>query len=88
MGTFYFQNFPFVFDQLLASKGLLKTTSKPKLATDEAGNFRVAVEMFDEMKSGGSYPSPVCFSRPSDKTNFNPNGFSDHFPISVFLEEW
>jgi hypothetical protein len=39
------------------------------------------------MKSGGDYPSPVLFSRPAEKSNFNPKGFSDHYPISVFLEE-
>ncbi len=87
MGTFYFENFPYIFDQFLASKGLLKNSSKIKLVNDEAGNYKVAIEIYDEMKSGGDYPSPIFFSRPSEKSSFNPEGFSDHYPISVILEE-
>ncbi len=86
MGTFYYVNFPFLFDQFLASKGLLKSSSKIKII-NESGNYQVAIEIFDEMKSGGDYPSPVIFGRPAEKNSFNPNGFSDHYPISVMLEE-
>jgi len=85
-GTFYYDNFPLMFDQFLTSKGLLKSTAKIKIVND-SGNYQVAIEMYDEMKSGGAYPSPIFFSRPSEQSSYNPNGFSDHYPISVVLEE-
>ena len=33
------------------------------------------------------YLSPRKFGRPSQKVSYDPNGFSDHFPISLVLEE-
>jgi hypothetical protein len=34
----------------------------------------------------GEYKAPIKFGRPSNNS-LNENGFSDHLPISVMLEE-
>ncbi len=86
-GTYYYNNFPFVFDQIMLSKSLVKTTGKIKVRKDNNGNYPVQVEMIPEMVSGGRYPTPVAFGRPSKKSTFNPDGYSDHFPVSVVIEE-
>jgi hypothetical protein len=39
---------------------------------------------FTEMVSGGDYPDPIRFGREDDA---NQNGFSDHYPISVVIDE-
>jgi len=72
---------PLMFDHLLASKGLIKSTSKFKVKKDSA-----MVENYPEM-AYGSYKSPKRFGRPSNKNSYNPDGYSDHFPISVIIEE-
>ncbi len=79
-GSHYFDNFANVLDQFCISRGLLTG----------AGGFRVAdgsvrVEMPAPMVSGGDYPSPIRFGRPS--AGLNPDGFSDHYPISLVLQE-
>ncbi len=79
-GTYYYSG-PYVFDQLLASRGLLLSTSRLKI---EKNSTRV--ESFKEM-AYGSYSAPRRFGRPSKKSSYDSNGYSDHFPISVILEE-
>lgn len=78
-GTLYYNNQPNVLDQVWVSKGIYKDNAKLKLKT--------AVRLFipAEMISGG-YPDPIAFKRPSSK-NYNPNGYSDHFPICFEIEE-
>ncbi|MDX1918446.1 MAG: hypothetical protein SFT81_04835 [Candidatus Caenarcaniphilales bacterium] len=80
IGTLYFQNFPNVLDQFLLSKGLLSGQGAFRCLEDS-----VQIEIFEEMKSGGIYPAPIKFGRPSEK-GFNPRGFSDHYPVSLQLE--
>jgi len=87
MGTYYYNNFPYVFDQFLASKELIKSTGKIKIAKGNNPEYLVRVEMFPEMIGSGRYPSPISFGRPSRKSSFDPEGFSDHYPISVVIEE-
>ena len=43
----------------------------------------VASEVNDRVK----YPRPIRFGRPSVASSFNENGFSDHFPVSIILQE-
>jgi hypothetical protein len=81
LGTYYFDNFPLIFDQFLASRGLL----------NGGGGFHVRPEsteilMFPEMRATGTYPVPRRFSRPSE-SGFNPDGYSDHYPIGVRVSE-
>jgi predicted extracellular nuclease len=79
--SYYHQGFPFMFDQFLASKGMLKSTSQLKVQIESA-----SVNNFDIMTTG-SYKVPRRFGRPSKKSSYDEKGFSDHFPISVILEE-
>ena len=79
-GTHYFDNFPNVLDQFWVSRGIVNGRSGFSV---EEGS--VKIEMFDPMVSRGSYPVPVRFGRPSD--NMNRDGFSDHYPVSVMLQE-
>ncbi len=82
IGTHYFDNIPGLIDQFMGSKGLILSDSKLKVKDGS-----VKIEMFPEMNSGGSYPSPIRFSRPSSSRTYNPDGFSDHYPISLLLKE-
>lgn len=86
-GTFYFDNSPMMIDQFMVSKEMIKATGKFRVAQDDAGEYMVRIEMFDEMISGGRYPNPIPFSRPAEKSRYNPNGFSDHYPISIVIGE-
>jgi len=80
LGTFYYDNLPNMLDQFLVSKGFLKNNAPIQC---KAGSAKI--EAFPEMISGGDYPDPIPFGRPSD--NLNVSGFSDHYPISVVLQE-
>jgi endonuclease/exonuclease/phosphatase family metal-dependent hydrolase len=79
IGTYYHDNRANVLDQFLVSKGLV--TGKPGLRAllDTAQVLR-----FPEMVSGGSYPRPIPFGRGS---RVDREGYSDHFPIGVEIEE-
>ena len=81
IGSYYYSNFPLMLDQFLASKGLVLTTSPLRVKPETA-----KVEKFDVMTKG-SYKTPRNFGRPSRKSSYDPDGYSDHFPISVILEE-
>ncbi|MDX9858523.1 MAG: endonuclease/exonuclease/phosphatase [candidate division Zixibacteria bacterium] len=85
IGTHYFENFPNVLDQVLVSKGLLTGGSGLTVRASVDGSYPVAIERFPEMTASGAYPSPIRFGRPS--SGYNPDGYSDHFPISVSVTE-
>jgi len=80
IGSFYYSG-PYMFDQILASKGLVKSTAYLKIKEGSA-----VVNNFDIMAKG-SYNAPRRFGRPSSKSSFDIDGYSDHFPVSVILEE-
>jgi len=80
-GSHYFDNTPNLLDQVLVSRGLIHPDASVSVV---GGSARI--ESFPEMTSDGQYPAPIRFSRPS-ASSFNPDGFSDHFPISVGLVE-
>lgn len=79
-GTHFYNNFANMLDQFLASRGLIRRGAA--LSVDEGS---VRIETFTEMVASGDYPAPVRFGRPS--SGYDPDGFSDHFPISVVLRE-
>ena len=83
-GTLYFRGTAFIFDQILLSKGLLKTTS-PLRSVDETAR----IEAYPEMVSRRASPEPIRFGLPkgNPNKNVNQNGYSDHYPVSVVLEE-
>ena len=80
MGTHYHENNPAVLDQILISGGLMKAKSKMRAVEDSA-----AIVQLPEMTEPGRYPAPIRFGRPS--SGLNQSGFSDHFPITLTLNE-
>lgn len=66
-------------DQILVSKGIAKKTGL--FALDDS---KVGIEVYKGMVKG-RYNTPVRFGRPS--SGYNPDGFSDHLPISIVLGE-
>ncbi|REL24481.1 endonuclease/exonuclease/phosphatase [Rhodohalobacter sp. SW132] len=86
-GTYYYQNFPLNIDQVLVSKGGILKNSPLRIANFPGGD-RAWIETFPEMVSGGRYPAPIRFGRPSSKSTYHPDtGFSDHYPVSMMLSE-
>ena len=79
IGTHYYNNEASVLDQFLVSKGLL--TGKSGFTADIDS---VEILRFSEMVATSRYPKPVRFNR-GDSVNLD--GFSDHFPISMMLQE-
>jgi predicted extracellular nuclease len=78
VGSFYFSNTPNVLDQFMISKGIV--AKKHFRVKDNS----VKIVRFPEMVQG-QYEIPLKFGRPSEK--LNKKGFSDHFPITMTLEE-
>ncbi|HXV88017.1 MAG TPA: endonuclease/exonuclease/phosphatase family protein [Nitrososphaeraceae archaeon] len=79
LGTFFYNSFPNLLDQFLISRGIVEE-HKISVTSDS-----VQVIAYPEMM-GGKFNAPVPFGRPSNKS-LNLKGFSDHFPISVTIEE-
>ncbi len=77
--TFYFGGQPNLLDQVWVSKGFYKESS----AFEIKDNVEIYAPV--EMVSSG-YPDPIPFKRPSHK-EYNPEGFSDHYPIYFSIEE-
>jgi predicted extracellular nuclease len=80
LGSFYYDNFPNMLDQFLVSRGFLNNDAAMQVKSNT-----VRIETFPEMVSGGDYPDPIPFGRPAE--HLNTDGFSDHYPISVVLQE-
>ncbi|NIM12480.1 MAG: endonuclease/exonuclease/phosphatase [Candidatus Aminicenantes bacterium] len=81
IGTHYFSNSPNLLDQFLVNKNMINDAGAFQVAA-KGGEYDVRIEMFAEMKSGGDYPAPIRFARPSSDW-YNENGYSDHYPISI-----
>lgn len=77
LGTHYFDGAPATLDQFLVSRGFLNGDGGLGVKADS-----VQIEGTSTMAKAED-GSPVRFGRPS--AGMNPNGFSDHFPISVAL---
>ncbi|MBI9038223.1 MAG: hypothetical protein JEY97_08840 [Bacteroidales bacterium] len=79
--TYVFNSDLQIIDQFLVTKGLLLSSSV--FSCDESS---VRIEIFDKMVKG-RYNTPIRFGRPSKKSSFNFDGFSDHLPISFIVKE-
>ncbi len=84
-GTYYYENKPNLLDQFMVSRSILTGTSGFKLMGTSKDSARI--ERFPEMTAKGTFPKPVPFGRPSAKNIYNPNGYSDHWPVSLVLRE-
>lgn len=85
-GTFFYGNFPYIFDQFLVPKSMIKSNALMRPVKLNNYSYRTEIVMIPEMMANSDYPKPKPFGRPS-KSSFDPTGYSDHFPISIYLEE-
>ncbi len=79
-GTLFFDNYANLFDQFLVNKNLLKTNAAISVLPDS-----VEIIRFPEMVSGGDYPQPIPFGGMGKPVN--ENGFSDHYPVAISVQE-
>lgn len=79
-GTFYFDNFANVLDQFLVNKNMATETSTIQALPDS-----VEIVRFPAMVNPGTFPAPIPFGGLGKPVN--QNGFSDHFPIAVTIQE-
>lgn len=80
LGTHFHENRPGVLDQILVSRGLL--TGKSGYAIRDEST---TVVVYPDMVKAGQYPQPRRHGRPSCPAEFDPAGFSDHFPVLTVL---
>ncbi|MFS4468958.1 endonuclease/exonuclease/phosphatase family protein [Maribacter sp. 2210JD10-5] len=80
LGTFVFNSTLNILDQFIVSKTILseKTEYPFKIST-------VDIIAYPELVKG-TYKKPVRYGRPN-ASNFNPDGYSDHLPIALVLNE-
>ena len=79
-GSFYFDRRPNMLDQFLINKHMTHTASPIRA---DAGT--VEILRFPGTYSTGKYPYPKPFGGMGDK--INRNGYSDHFPIGIHVNE-
>ncbi len=80
-GSFVYDAESIMFDQFLVAKGLLVRSGVFQIEPDS-----VQVEIYPGMIKG-RYGAPVRYGRPSQKSSYNPAGFSDHLPIRLIFTE-
>lgn len=83
-GTLYFDDDANLFDQILLARGLLTGASGLQAVEDSA-----RIEAFPEMVDHHVGEGPIRFGLPKGNAaeNVNTDGFSDHFPVSVLIDE-
>lgn len=83
-GTLYFGDDGNVFDQILVSRGLLTGPNPLKVRVGSA-RIEAVPDMVDHRVGEG----PIRFGLPKGDAakNVNTDGFSDHFPVSVVIDE-
>ena len=79
--SYVYSGSPNMLDQFLLNKGIIKADAPLRYKAGSADVLR-----FPEMEKG-SYKQPRRFDRPSKPKTFDPEGFSDHFPIIMILQE-
>lgn len=80
-GTYCFGSDWNMLDQFLGTRGILNIQSDVKVLP-----ATVAIFIKPEMLSGVRAKKPRKFGRPSKKSEFDPDGYSDHFPITMSLK--
>jgi predicted extracellular nuclease len=83
-GTLYFQGNGNTFDQIMVSRPML-TGSGPWRVLEETARIESFPEMVAESKNAG--PRSFGLPRGDAAANVDATGFSDHFPVSVVIEE-
>ncbi len=82
-GTLYFAGDAAMFDQILVSPGLLTGRSGLRVVDGSA-----RIEAYPAAVSHRVGEGPIRFGLPAGDAgkNVNPDGYSDHFPVSVLVE--
>ncbi len=80
--SYYFGSQPLVLDQFWVSKAIIKTGGIFNVREEEVVIFKP-----EAMVMKGNYPRPRRFGRPSQGSNYDETGYSDHFPITMQLYE-
>lgn len=82
-GTIYWNGNGHVFDQILVSPAMVNGRGAFAVLEET-----MKIETFPEMVASSKNEGPIRFGLPrgNPERNVNPNGFSDHFPVSVMLE--
>lgn len=82
-GTLYFAGDAAMFDQILVSPGLLNGKSGLRVVDGSA-----RIEAYPPAVSHRVGEGPIRFGLPAGDAakNVNPDGYSDHFPVSVLVE--
>lgn len=75
-GTHFHDNRPGVLDQFLVSRGLLTGRSGYTVQVEQT-----EVVMLPDTVTTGVYPQPRRHGRPGKAGSYDPDGFSDHFPV-------
>ena len=83
-GTLYFDGDANLFDQILVARGLLAGSGPLRVVEGSA-----RVEAFPEMVDHRVGEGPIRYGLPKGNAAINVNtaGFSDHFPVSVAIDE-
>jgi len=81
LGTHFHENRLGVLDQILVSRGLLTGKSGYAIREDST-----TVVVYPDMIKSVLYPQPRRHGRPSCPGEFDPAGFSDHFPVVAVLQ--
>lgn len=79
-GTFYFDNEPNQLDQFLVNKNMIIQTAPIQVQPETVWILR-----FPGTSDIGVYPKPIPFGGMGKP--INQNGFSDHLPIAVIIED-
>ncbi len=84
-GTLYFSNNGNLFDQILANRPFIDNGPSDFKIIDGS----VGIIAFPEMVSHKKGKGPIRFGLPKGDAsrNINEDGFSDHFPIGIFVRE-
>jgi hypothetical protein len=78
--TFVYGGIGNVLDQFLVNRAIALPLGKFKVGSVDIADHIIIIKK-------GEYNAPVKFGAPSKASEFNANGFSDHFPISLNLME-
>ncbi|MBX2889412.1 MAG: endonuclease/exonuclease/phosphatase family protein [Saprospiraceae bacterium] len=79
LGTHYF-NLPVLLDQFMVSRSIASSAASTSFVVDSVDIINLPG------MTRGEYRIPVRHSRPSQQ-DYNPNGYSDHLPIRLVLNE-
>lgn len=88
--TYVFDGTPHILDQFLVNRGMLDAESPLELARVRVSGEEVpyvGIVKFEDTTESGNPRGPKRFGRPAKPSQFDPDGYSDHFPIAMKLIE-